>query len=271
MNAAVTERFKLACHEDERVVAAFLGGSHASGTADEYSDLDLYAVISDAEYDAFFAERRELVRRLGEPLFLEDFDGFGFDMLIFMIDGGVEGELALGRASDFAVIHGGPYEVLLDRHGVLAGKVFPLQRPSQEQQVEGLRRELWWLWRDLSLCLTAVARARLWSGYGYLESLRVTCANLLRLSSDFTGWPDGYDKLELVVPAEALEPLARSVVSIEPCSMLQAAGTLVELYQAVAPSLASAHELPYPRELESHLVEQLADLLESRCRGSTDP
>jgi len=38
----VMNRFVAACQADERVVAAFLGGSYARGTTDAYSDLDLY-------------------------------------------------------------------------------------------------------------------------------------------------------------------------------------------------------------------------------------
>ena len=41
------DRFVGACREDTRVVGAFLGGSHAAGTADEYSDLDLYLIVGD--------------------------------------------------------------------------------------------------------------------------------------------------------------------------------------------------------------------------------
>jgi hypothetical protein len=109
-----------------RVVAAFLGGSHVAGTDDEYSDLDLYLVVGDEDYDAFFAERRAFLGHIGEPVFLEDFSGFGFDMVVFIFSGGVEGELALGRASGFDHIHGGSFEVLVDKEGILEGHVFPL-------------------------------------------------------------------------------------------------------------------------------------------------
>ncbi len=34
----VTDRFITACQDDERIIAAFLGGSYAAGQADIYSD-----------------------------------------------------------------------------------------------------------------------------------------------------------------------------------------------------------------------------------------
>jgi predicted nucleotidyltransferase len=123
---AFVQRFTAACQTDERVVAAFLGGSHAAGTADTYADLDLYVIISDEAYDAFFTERQAFMHRLGEPLFLEDFNAFGFDMLNFIFANDADGELALARASHFTHIHGGPFTPLVDKQGVLAGAVFPL-------------------------------------------------------------------------------------------------------------------------------------------------
>jgi predicted nucleotidyltransferase len=126
VNEAALDRFMAACREDTRVVAAFLGGSHVAGTADEYSDLDLYLIVGDQDYDTFFAERRAFVGCLGEPAFLEDFSDFGFDMVVCIFSSGVEGELALGRASGFDHIHGGPFEVLVDEEGILEGHDFPL-------------------------------------------------------------------------------------------------------------------------------------------------
>ena len=93
--AAVLQRFVAACEQDQRIVAAFLGGSFARGQADPYSDLDIYLVTTHAAYGEFFAQRAAFMRRLGEPVFLEDFNTFGFDMLIFTFADGVEGELAL--------------------------------------------------------------------------------------------------------------------------------------------------------------------------------
>src|SRR5579883_3048545 len=62
----VINRFVAACQSDERVVAAFLGGSYARDTADTYSDLDLYLITTDESYDDFFADREAFIRQLGE-------------------------------------------------------------------------------------------------------------------------------------------------------------------------------------------------------------
>ena len=53
----IVDRFLAACQADAHIVAAFLGGSYANGTADAHSDLDLYLITTDEAYAEFLAER----------------------------------------------------------------------------------------------------------------------------------------------------------------------------------------------------------------------
>jgi hypothetical protein len=101
-----------ACSADDRIVAAFLGGSRARGEADEYSDLDIRLVTRDDAFDDVMADRDALLRRLGEPLFIED---FGLSGIVFSILGdGTEVELVFGREGALDEINAGPFGTLLD-------------------------------------------------------------------------------------------------------------------------------------------------------------
>ena len=160
----VMNRFVAACQADERVVAAFLGGSYARDAADAYSDLDLYLITTDETYDDFTASCEAFIRRLGEPAFLEDYHGGGADFVFFTFPDGTEVELGLGRESHFTHIHGGPYRVLLDKKGILVGVVFPWYEAAQTEQIETLRGIIYWFWHDL--ChhfITPLARGQMWS------------------------------------------------------------------------------------------------------------
>src|SRR5687768_14238666 len=53
---------------DARVVAAWLHGSLGRGTADEWSDIDLWVVVADRYIEEICTERREYVAKLGTPL-----------------------------------------------------------------------------------------------------------------------------------------------------------------------------------------------------------
>jgi len=262
---AVMNRFVAACQADERVVAAFLGGSYARGTTDEYSDLDFYLITTDEAYDDFFAGREAFLRLLGEPVFLEDFHGYGFDMVIFIFADGTEGELVLGRQSHFHHIHGGPYRVLLDKKGILAGAVFPWPEPAQAEQIERLRSLIYWFWHDLSHhFITSMARGQIWSAYGALEDLRLTCVNLARLQQNFQAEAEGYEKVEQAIPVEQLSPLQATFCPLEQGAMLQAALVIVRFYQDLAPLLAETHGIPYPADLDRVIYRRLEQLCDAR-------
>lgn len=265
---AIIDRFVAVCRADERALAAFLGGSYARGTADTYSDLDLYVITADETYAEFFAGRAAFVRQFGEPVFLEDFDAYGFALMNFIFADGVEGELALGRAGDFQRIHGGPHVVLLDKTGILAQMEFPEQRPPPAEQVERLRSLVYWFWHDLSHhFLTSLARGRLWTAVGALEGMRRTCIDLLRLAVDFTATPEGYEQVEFVAPLARLTALEATFCPPQRDALLRAARTIIDFYREVAPPLARAHGIPYPAALEQVICARLDALDDAPSAG----
>lgn len=252
----VIERFIAACRADERIVAATLYGSHASGAADAYSDLDLGLITTDEGYEEFIGEREAFIRLLGEPLFLED---FGSTVAVFFIlANGTEVELSIGREGDFMHDHGSAYRVLLDKKNLLAGAAFPRKNPTQAEQVETLRRLVYWFWHDLSHLIAGLGRGQLWWAYGQLEELRRMCVNLAHLRHDFSAEPAGYEKVDQALPVEQLAPLQATFCPMEPDAMRQAAHTLLRFYQELAPPLAQAHGIEYPYELERLMVGRLA-------------
>src|SRR5262245_11744913 len=144
MAPPILARFVAACEADPRIVAAFVYGSHAAGTADNYSDVDLGVVTTDEAYAEFLSGRGDFLRRLGEPLQLED---FGWPSTVFFVlADGAEGELAVGRAGAFTEIASGPCRALVDRAGILTGAVFTGQASAHADRLETLRRLLSWFW-----------------------------------------------------------------------------------------------------------------------------
>jgi streptomycin adenylyltransferase len=251
----VLERFANVCSADERILAAFLAGSRASGAADEHSDLDLCLVAADDARDALWAQREQMVRALGEPLLLEDFDG---DQTVhFILADATEGELTFADLGHLTEASLGPYRSIFDRTGILQDLTFTGTRPDVAEQTEELRRLLQWFWHDLSHFIAAIGRGQRWWAAGQLGALRAYAVNLARLRADFGAPLEGYDKVDLALPAADLEPLASTFVPMEPLAMLEAARRIVAWYRAVAPEVATAHDLPYPVELERILVARL--------------
>ena len=80
-------------------------------------------------YAELWARRLDFVRPMGDPALVDDhpnFEGLGFDLVHFELDDGVTGEVAYGHTGNFMAMHGGPYEVFVDRTGLLDGVTFPL-------------------------------------------------------------------------------------------------------------------------------------------------
>jgi len=260
-HSALISRFTEVCSADDRIVAAFLSGSHARGEADEYSDLDLGLITTDEAFENVMSDRGAFIRRLGEPLFLED---FGLDrIMLFILADGTEGELFFGREGALKEIETyfeGPFEPLLDRRGILTGAQFPFAQPDPDEQREYLRKVLNWFWHDLSHFIAALGRGDLWWAYGQLEALRRYCVNLVRIQHGVGAQEEAYEKLGKVIPVSELSALQASFCQMEPQAMLRAALDIVRFFREHAPRVAGAHGSGYPAELERLMSDRLDEL-----------
>ena len=247
------------CSADERIVAAFLGGSHARGEADEYSDLDLCLITTDESYEEVVTGRAAIIEQLGEPLFLEDFGLEG--IVFFILADGTEAELFFGRTSGLHEIHDvGPFVTLLDKEGILAGAEFPWREPDRASQREALRRVLYWFWHELSHFIAAVGRGQLWWAYGQLEALRGLCVNLIRIEQNVEAQEEAYEKLDQAISTKALSGLQSTFCPMERRAMLRAVVDIVDVFRERAPIMASAYGLTYPTELERLMCTRLDEL-----------
>jgi len=257
----ILERFINACQKDESVIAAFLGGSYAKGTSDDYSDLDINLITTDRDFDEFCANRNEFLRQLGVPAFM---DSFGIPNIVcFIFDNGVEGDLIIGRESQFESIHTGPYQVLLDKKRLLVGAVFNRRSPELSDQIENLRRLISWFWHDWIHFTTAMRREQLWWAQGQLEVLRGYCVSLIRLIYNFYDEEAGdepYFKIEKASPVKWLSELKATVGPLEREQLLKAGRVILEVYQEIARALAKEHGIPYPEVLAGVLMKRLEGL-----------
>ena len=259
----ITDRFRTACKADERVVAAFIGGSYAEDNADEFSDLDLYLITTDEAYDEFLAYREKFVRLLGEPLFLED---FGEPHALFCtFSDNSEFELWVGHESSFNHIYSGSYIMLLDKKEILVNVVFPHHEAEFIEQVEVLRQQVNWFWHEVSHFIKAMGRGQLWFAYGQLEAMRQICINLARLKHNFSDAYVGdepYFKVDQILPVNQLSPLQTTFCALDYEAMLQSALVIVRFYQNVATILANTYpsSIRYQADLERMMINQLKQL-----------
>ena len=257
---AAVAQLAAACRADERLLALFITGSHASGTADEHSDIDIGLITTDEAYEEFFAARADFLRQFGEPLLLEDFDSLV--TLFFILADGTEGELVVARQSAFSDLVKGPYQVIVDKTGILANATLGGRQLGPEEQREQARRLVVWFWHDVGHFVTAIGRGQLVWAYGQLETLRRCCLGLARAAhdaSDADAAEDPYFKVDKVLPPDWLAVFVQSVGAVDAESMVACARHLARIYGELAPAVARAHDLAYPHALERLMLERLAD------------
>lgn len=261
---AFVERFVNACQADDRIIAAFLGGSYAKGYADAYSDIDLSVITTDDSFQEFLNARESFLRSLGELVFLEDFDHPENAFYIFA--DGTEGELYIGRQDQLSQIHAGQVHPLVDKKNILEGAVFAEEQPDLVDQTEKLRGQIQVFWHELSHFVTAMQRGEIWWAQGQLEALRAICINLARLQHNILDPEVGeepYFKIDKAMPTEPLSPLKDTFVPLEKAALLKAASTIVRYYLDIAPPLAHQHEVLYSQGLERVMMDRFQQLQET--------
>ena len=254
-------RFVTLCESDERVVAAFLGGSNAKGHADSFSDLDLCVITTDAAFDEFHEQSEVFLQSLGNLVFLEDFGNT--DHVFYIFTDGTEGELNFASEGHLDRIHSGGFVTLVDKKGVLADAAFPEKQGDASRQLEELRSNIYGFWHEMSHFITAIGRGKLWWARGQLGALRGICVNLARLKHDFLDGEAGdepYFKIEYAMNVDALSALESTFCPMEREAMLKAAQVILQFYAETAQPLAQAHKIPYPSDLAMVMLNRFNKL-----------
>jgi predicted nucleotidyltransferase len=252
----VVRSFAAECARDERIVAAFVGGSVARGTADPHSDLDLCVVTTDDRFNDVYEDRRSIVAALGTPLFLEDWQGETPEVFV-ILDDGSELEMFFVREGELPHAAVGPIVPLLDRRGLLVSIDLPAMQPEPDDLASAARDLLAWFWHDTAHLVTAAARGHRWWAYGQVEALRGQCANVVRLEAGSPPEDEPYWKVDEGVATAALEPMLATIVPVEMADLVRAGRQLVSFFGEHGRAVAETHGLAYPAQLEELMAKQL--------------
>lgn len=143
-------------HEDTRVVAAWLEGSFAWGTADAWSDLDLHVVVTDDAYDAFIAHRAAFFEQMGTVILIQELrkntqNAASFSLVVYT--DGIEVDWSIWRQGDARRPE--TSHLLLDRIGVPIESLRPF---SPTERIAELQHELAFLWAMALVGIKCVGR-----------------------------------------------------------------------------------------------------------------
>jgi len=155
----VLARIVQALEDDSRVVATWLTGSFAVGTADEWSDIDVCSVINDEDFAAFVAHRTEFYDRVGEVVGTQSIGsnpnsenrGSQFDLLVYR--GGIEVDWTL---MPFHLSHRPNWSrMVFSRADIPVDEVLPESAEDQHAQLQG---QLDFFWAMVAVGLKEVGR-----------------------------------------------------------------------------------------------------------------
>ena len=264
------QKFEQIAREDPRVLSAFLGGSLADGTEDDFSDIDIYYILEEQSYSDFTSQMRARLAEMGPLVFLEQHNNFGFDLILFIFQNGVKGELGLGTTKNLKTLHAGPYKVLVDKKDLLDGLVFPFQSPLEGKDLqEYVEKQLRWYWYWYSVFLSAVARERLWSAFTQLQQMREYAFKLIALAHHPQRIPG--QRFERTVPRPVRDELGNSSLpQYTRRSMIASGDKMTEILKREIKQLLVSSHANYPADLEATVLNKKHSMLVSSPNGCSE-
>jgi len=247
---------------DERVIGLVIGGSIAQGIMDFYSDVDLYIITRDEDFEAVFAERDVAANAIGKPLFrfIADHNPGGEHDYITLYEGPVKLDWMYCPRSD--VTPGRKWAqglVLKDQDGFLTG----VKESWQEEETAGptleqllvLNRKFWtWCWYVFG----KIMRGESWQALSGLHAIRSMA--LLPM----IGWAkgqslQGYRRLEQEMSPELTSQLAATVGGLEPGELYNALEAEMDLFHALRASLFERCGLEHDISAEGVLRQEMRE------------
>ncbi|HEV8304825.1 MAG TPA: nucleotidyltransferase domain-containing protein [Gemmatimonadales bacterium] len=243
--------------QDSRIVGVAAGGSYASHSMDEFSDLDLVIAVEATAYETVLRERRKIAGDLGT--LLAAFTGEHVDepRLLICLYGPLPRllhvDLKFVTLVDLAVRVENP-TVLWERDGrvTTALRVGEARYPTPDLQwIE----DRFWTW--VHYAASKVGRGELFEAIDFLGFLRSRVLGPLALAASGAA-PSGVRKLEASAP-RYLSAMQATIAGYAPSSCVAALRASVDLYRALRATLAPG-AVRVNSEAEAAAVAYLADI-----------
>lgn len=226
---ALAEQVVAAAEADERLLAVIAGGSVATGTSDEYSDLDLVLVCTPEAHAECLAEAPEFAGRVG-PL-LASFTGehVGEPRLLITLFGPpvVHVDLKFVTPADLRKrVEDG---VVLWQRGDVVDRAYAESEAHWPQADPQWIEDRFWVW--VHYVAVKIGRGELFEaveGLGMLRSAAIAPLAVLGR----TGRPAGVRRLETLVP-ELVPDLRATVAAADREDCLRALKVSIDLYRTV--------------------------------------
>lgn len=250
----IVERLGQIAQEDQRIIAAFLGGSLAADQfVDEYSDIDIYYVVKPEHNKGLHSNMRSLIEKIGPLVYFDQHSQFGFDMSLFMFENGVKGEIGLGPIDKIRVMHVGPFKVLVDKAGVMKEVTLPIEKaPEGEDLRKYVESQLRWYWYWHNILLTTLGRDHLWGAQQALNMMRGYAWPLLKVANGV----NPSDRIERHLSRKLRDEMGGTLAAYDKESMRVAAETMTRILKRETKQLIEKTGAEYPTKFERRVLSK---------------
>lgn len=249
---------------DHRFVGVAAAGSFATGTMDEFSDLDLVIAVEPGDVEAVSGERHRIAAELGPLVAAFTGEHVGEPRLLICLYGGdgdgpplhvdlkfVSLPDVADRVDDLAV--------LWERDGRVtrALHVGEARFPSPDPQwIE----DRFWVW--IHYGATKVGRGELFEAVNFIAFLRAQVLGPLILL-EAGAQPSGVRRVEAVAPSRAVE-LRMTVAPYDPAGCVRSLYAAVDLYRSLRQALNPGRVVA--NQAAEHTAVAYLDEVAHRCR-----
>ncbi len=238
---------------DPRVEGAYVVGSMADETEDEYSDIDIYVAVKERHYDEVYGERLRFAESIGDVLSTFEVEWPNCQMLGVIYRNCVEIDLCYTRLGQ-AEVFSDRYKIVLDKSGRIQKALIRKEYPKDSKAE--LKKQTEFALYNLLHAVNMFHRGEYWSSINQIETLRKRTVSLIELLLN-KEIGEEYRKLESVLPSRIERRLRDTLCLYRKSDIKKSIQILTQLFCEIGEELAIKLGVKFPSGKFSHLLLHL--------------
>jgi hypothetical protein len=242
---ALLEDITAALKAEALVCAAFLRGSFYAGRPDAFSDLNLFAIVKNADAETLLEIGRAVLEAAG-PVLWVSLPNAHLPQLRALFPGPVRVDLSMVTAQTLPQYDG--WRILFDDDDLLRARARPARafEPLLPEHVAMTCDEFWW---HMFTSVGQLKRGRLWMALHLLDQCRAGVAQMMRWRRDSERPFERFVDLERHLTAEDQQALTQTLASYDLRDIAEALLCAADAFEPAAREVAARVGAEYPAGL----------------------
>jgi len=252
-------------NQDPSFMGLWTVGSMATGTADKYSDLDLYLLVQGDKYDEIYGQRSSFARKIGKVISTFEVEWPNCQLYGVILDNCVEVDLCYCKPEQIEMF--GPYNVIVDKIGNLEELLSKHTLTYETDVKKRLTEHMDFAAYNLLHAINMLGRGEYWSSIRQVEILRKRVVSLIGLRTK-TDVEEEYRRLEQLASEETNRSLQETLCHYNFESIAKAISATTALFIQQAQKLCKDENLPFPLGRFERLLKYFSEVCSEQRRKS---